>query len=265
MYLGVTLDRTLSYKEHTRKTREKVATRNNLLNKLANSSWGANPQTIRTTALALCYSTAEYCAPVWGRSCHAKTVDPELNNACRKITGTLRPTPLPALYRLAGIAPPEIRREAKTKNHKAKQETNNRHPLYGHGAPRGRLKSRNSFMATESPIPEQPTSNLLDKWKEWDNYNSRAIQSPREGLPSGTDLPRKEWVTLNRARSKVGRTGRNPKRWGPTTSSECKCGNPDQTMEHILRECDGPTCTDLDLEECNEAAKHWIQYWSEKI
>ena len=116
---------------------------------------------MRTTALALCYSTAEYCAPVWGRSCHAKTVDPELNNACRKITGTLRPTPLPALYRLAGIAPPEIRREAKTKNHKAKQETDNRHPLYGHGAPRGRLKSRNSCMATESPTPEQPTSNLL--------------------------------------------------------------------------------------------------------
>ena len=115
------------------------------------------------------------------------------------------------------------------------------------------------------PRKAQSPSNLLDKWKEWDNYNSRAIQSPREGLPSGTDLPRKEWVTLNRARSKVGRTGRNLKRWGLTTSSECKCGNPDQTMEHILRECDGPTCTDLDLEECNEAAKHWIQFWSEKI
>ena len=69
-------------------------------------------------------------------------------------------------------------------------------------------------MATESPTTEQPTSNLLDKWKEWDNYNSLAIQSQREGLPSGTDLPRKEWVTLNRARSKVGRTRRNLERWG---------------------------------------------------
>lgn len=38
VYLGVTLDRTLSFKEHTRKTMEKVATRINLLCKLANSS-----------------------------------------------------------------------------------------------------------------------------------------------------------------------------------------------------------------------------------
>ena len=36
-YLGVTLDRTLSYKTHIHTTKMKVATRNNLLKKLANS------------------------------------------------------------------------------------------------------------------------------------------------------------------------------------------------------------------------------------
>ena len=92
-YLGVTLDRTLSYAEHTKKRKGKVATRNNLLTKLANSSWGADPKTLRTTALALSYSTAEYCSPVWGNSCHAKKIDSELNNACRVVTGNLRPTP----------------------------------------------------------------------------------------------------------------------------------------------------------------------------
>ena len=39
--LGVTLDRTLSYKQHIEKVKGKVRTRNNLLHKLANSSWGA--------------------------------------------------------------------------------------------------------------------------------------------------------------------------------------------------------------------------------
>ena len=38
VYLGVTLDRTLSYAEHTKKVKEKVDTRNNILSKLANSS-----------------------------------------------------------------------------------------------------------------------------------------------------------------------------------------------------------------------------------
>ena len=36
-YLGVTLDRTLRYKTHIHNTKMKVATRNNLLNKLTNS------------------------------------------------------------------------------------------------------------------------------------------------------------------------------------------------------------------------------------
>ena len=38
-YLGVTLDRTLSYKEHIHNKKMKVATRNNLLRKLSNSKW----------------------------------------------------------------------------------------------------------------------------------------------------------------------------------------------------------------------------------
>ena len=90
--LGVTLDRTLSYKTHIHNTKMKVPTRNNLLNKLANSMWGTNARTIRTTALALCYSTAEYAAPVWERSAYAHLLNPELNQACRAITGCLKPT-----------------------------------------------------------------------------------------------------------------------------------------------------------------------------
>ena len=52
-YLGVTLDRTLSYKPHIQNNKINVATRNNLLKKLANLKWGTNASTIRTTALAL--------------------------------------------------------------------------------------------------------------------------------------------------------------------------------------------------------------------
>ena len=87
----------------------KVATRNNLLKKLANSRWGTNARTIRTTSLALCYSTAEYAAPVWEKSAHAHLLKPELNQACRAITGCLKPTNVDYLYLLAGIVPPEIR------------------------------------------------------------------------------------------------------------------------------------------------------------
>ena len=73
-------------------TKMKVATRNNLLRKLSNSKWGANASTIRTTALTLCYSVAEYVAPVWARSSHSQKLNPELNSACRAVTGCLKPT-----------------------------------------------------------------------------------------------------------------------------------------------------------------------------
>ena len=66
-YLGVTLDRTLSYK-HIHNTKMKVATRNNLIRKLSSSKCGTNASTIRTTAFALSYSVAEY-----GRDQHMPT------------------------------------------------------------------------------------------------------------------------------------------------------------------------------------------------
>ena len=266
VYLGVTLDRTLSFAEHVRKVKAKVATRNNLLSKLANSNWGANPQTLRTTALALSYSTAEYCSPVWINSCHASKIDPELNNACRIITGTLRPTPLPAVYSLAGIAPPHIRRDTNARTQKHKQETDQRHTLYGHVAAKSRLPSRSSFMTHKSLNPELAESHRVDAWREWDQSTLHAVQAPQEQLARGTELPRKDWVALNRARSKVGRTRKNLHRWGLAESSECPCGNPVQTMEHILWECNiGPTCSDEDLRDCSRAAQTWIQYYSDTI
>ena len=81
-YLGIILDRSPCYKQHIQNTKMKVAARNNLLTKLATFKWGINPSTIRMTALALSYSTAEYAAPVWARSPRAKNLDPGLVVVC---------------------------------------------------------------------------------------------------------------------------------------------------------------------------------------
>ena len=102
-YLGVTLDRTLGYKQHIQNTKMKVVTRNNLLKKLANSKWRTNASTIRTTALALFYSIVEYAAPVSARFTYADILDSELNKACRAITGCLKPTYVEDLYLLAEL------------------------------------------------------------------------------------------------------------------------------------------------------------------
>ena len=139
-YLGVTIERILSYKEHIHNTKMKVATRNTLLRKLSNSKWGANASTIRTTALALCYSVAEYAAPIWERSSHAQKLYPELNSACRAGTGCLKPTNVDDLYLLAGVAPPDIRRDVCARVGKNKQETNEAHSLYGQNAAEAKVE-----------------------------------------------------------------------------------------------------------------------------
>ena len=262
VYLGVTLDRTLSFREHTRKLKEKLASRNNLLGKLANSNWGANPETLKTSALALCYSTAEYCAPVWGRSCHASAINAELNHACRIIIGNLKPTPLPSLYRLASIAPPSIRRETITKSERDKQMTDNRHPMYDHQEVRRRLKSRKSFSTVTGLQGCKPSQYRLGKWVENDqNPPHESLPPPCETLPTGTSFKRKEWTALNRARAKVGRTNDNLHKWGLADSPACPCGEKTQTMEHILRDCKlGPRCSDQDLLEANHIALQWTQW-----
>ena len=163
------------------KLRKKLSSRNNLLESLANVSWGADAETLRQTAVALCYSTAEFCAAVWARSFHTQRVDPELNRACWTITGTLKATPLPAFNRLSGIPPPGIRREAIAEAERDKQLSDPRHPLYGHQEVRRRLKSRRSF-ATLSGLTAQgfngAPSYRLSKWREKDGEN------PNQALPT---------------------------------------------------------------------------------
>jgi len=110
VYLGVTLDRSLTFRSHMMKTAAKVRIRNNLITKLAGSTWGARARTLRTAALALCFSVAEYCAPVWCRSTHTKLVDIQFNSVMRTISGSLTSTPVPWLSVLSNIAPASIRR-----------------------------------------------------------------------------------------------------------------------------------------------------------
>ena len=104
-YLGVQLDRQLTFKQHLESLHAKVSSRNNLIRRLAGSSWGASPSTLRTGALALVYSAAEYAAPLWCRSSHTKKLDTTLNDTLRIITGCLKPTPSEFLPVLSGIAP----------------------------------------------------------------------------------------------------------------------------------------------------------------
>ena len=109
-YLGATFDQILTFKEHLPRCKEKVRAQVNFIQKLAGTSWGAGVKTLRTAMLALIYSTAEYCVPVWLASAHTKAIDVQLNAMMRTVSGTLKPTKTEWLPVLCNIAPPDIHR-----------------------------------------------------------------------------------------------------------------------------------------------------------
>ena len=70
--------------------------------------------TLRTSALSLIHSTAEYCAPVWCRRAHTRLIDSVLNDALRIATECLLSTTTDNLPFLSGIHPDELRRQGAT-------------------------------------------------------------------------------------------------------------------------------------------------------
>ena len=110
IYLEVKLDRPLTFRHHLVALRKKLSSRITLLRRFVGSGWGAGAKTLRTVALPLVYSTAEYCTPVWCRSAHTCLIDSVLNDALRIVTGCLGPTTTDHPLVLSDIQPAELRR-----------------------------------------------------------------------------------------------------------------------------------------------------------
>ena len=109
-YLGLKLNRSLTFRHHLVALRKKLSSHVTLLRRLVGLGWGAGAKTIRIATLPLVHWTAEYCAPVWCRSAHTRLIDSALSDALCIVTGCLCPTPTDHLPVLSGIQPAELRR-----------------------------------------------------------------------------------------------------------------------------------------------------------
>ena len=156
-YIGVSLDCTLTYKPHLRKVAAKTRTGNNLVHMLAGTTWGTGAKTLRMSALALCYSVAEYCVPVWRNSAHTNLIDVQLNNTMRTVTGAVRCTRAYWLPVLSNIAPADIRREVATSRTILRARGKPELPLITDidFHPRPRLKSRRPIW---SNLPDEAST-----------------------------------------------------------------------------------------------------------
>ena len=201
-YLGVTLDRSLTYKKHTDNVRDKVKSRCNIISKLAGSDWGAPAPVLRTSAIALVYSLAEYCVPVWGRCAHVQHVDTQLNIAMRTVSGALRPTNINWLPVLSNVEPPQISRDRATlQEYKKAHQLTDCVPIKDilREPTMSRLRSRRPFVAEAARLAslnqtEQHT--LEQSWIEGVPPGHDIVTNPTCPQP-GFTLPRRQFVTLN--------------------------------------------------------------------
>lgn len=240
-FLGVILDRTLSFKHHLSGTAAKINTRNNILQKLCGTTWGSSAITLRISALGLVYPVAEYCAAVWINSAHTRLVDVQLNQTMRIITGTLKNTPTFWLPILSHIEPPSLRRECSLVREFKKITASPELPVHEDipAINTKRLHSRHPPLQM-CQVNNNINYNIRDRWtKLWQTSATKEqLKMPCiKTRPPGFDKQRKIWTTLNRIRTNCGRCADSLHKWGMTSSPRCDCGAERQTVQHIVQAC----------------------------
>ena len=212
-----------------------------------------------TAALALCYSVAEYCCPVWARSSYTNLFYTQLHSSMRLISGCLQPTQLSCLPVLSNVVPPALRRKAATDNMLQIIEAHPNWPVYADvfEHPPARLASR-------LPIWSDMTSvDTITQWREdWSSasvVNHTTVTDPTIQQP-GFDLLRHTWFLMNHFQIAQGPRRANLYKWGIAQSPSSDCGQR-QTMNHAVDTC---PLTKLEgglnlLHEVDDDAVMWLE------
>ena len=238
-YLGVKLDRSLTFRHHLVALCKKLSSRVTLLRRLVGSGWGAGAKTLRIATLSLVHSTAEYCAPVWCRSAHTRLIDSVLNDAF----------PLQRTTYLYSQTSSQLS-FAEWERHSPWLTPD--HILYGllsgsSDIRQVRLRSRRPFVPAARNLLDN-LARLGIRASEWTNYKWNAeycenasrlcVFVPRTGArPVGMGLSRAAWVKLNRLRTGVGQFHSSVHKWDLSSSPNCECGATEQTADHVLIAC----------------------------
>ena len=114
-YLGVKLDRRLTWKPHIKETEKRATKRLSILKKLAGTKWGAKNTILKQVYTGNIRPVMEYASSAWATAARTNTsrLAKVQNTSMRLITGGLKTTPTIALDATTGLAPLDIRREEK--------------------------------------------------------------------------------------------------------------------------------------------------------
>jgi len=220
-YLGITLDRSLTFKDHILKLKNKVSSQVYLIKCLAGLTWGCSFNVFRTSASVLVYAPAEYCSQAWRQSAHTRKLDTQLKEAMRTVSGCVRSTPTDFLPFLSGSLPPTTQRNtACLELHRKSQSPD--HLLHE------TLYIRRTANRLCSRRPLRP---LMENLTNQDYFPPPVLDSLKPYIscftnsPPGCYMPSKARVQLKRLYMGHGRFNDNLYKMGLADNKNCVCGD----------------------------------------
>ena len=110
-FLGVTFDRTLSFKHHVLFLRKKFHSRFRAFRSIASASWGPSQESLCTLYKTFIRPILTYASPDWflfSSPTHITSVERMHRSSCRVIIGCLSSTAIPLLHIEALLPPPRV-------------------------------------------------------------------------------------------------------------------------------------------------------------
>jgi len=173
----------------------------------------------------LCPSLVTLCSVLTQLS----QVDVQLNSTMRRISGTLRSTPLPWLLVLSNIEPPALRRKAAIDKLVEKIVKHDSWPIQPDilKPPLLRVTSRNPLWLDLQPV------DIKSRWRH--NWKSAEVVNSHLGCDPtirqlGFDVPRQQWSPLERFRTDQGHCGACRRKWRLTDTELSLWRDPDDVL-----------------------------------
>ena len=131
-FLGVELDRKLTYKHHLKSLRLKCMKALNLLKCVARTSYGADRATLLLLYRSLIRSKLDYACIIYNSACasHKRILDTVHHTALRVVTGAFRTSPISSILADAHEPPLSRRRDLLSMRYACKLRQFPNHPTY---------------------------------------------------------------------------------------------------------------------------------------
>ena len=185
-YLGVTLDKQLTWKQQTEKAEARAKVPLALMKKLAGTTWGADTVALKRLHTDRVIPVLEHGMTAWGTTAKSNfdRVSKVQNQATRIITRAIKLTPIKELETITGLRSLDDRRDFKLLNQTAKFKRLQDHPMRQRLSQptKGRLK-RESFIY-QSRILERRQEDILDHDPKGIPHVLQFLPGVRELLPS---------------------------------------------------------------------------------